>query len=530
MCKVDQSRRYDFGGGGEPYSVFQGGGDRKDGAKDINDFMERKPALFDQLMPSIQEQTWYRQRFDACPHFMFFLGDAHISEIQHTQYPFGQRVAYAGFSKNRADWYHSLPELEYTARHIIDASQKNPLISTEMVAAFRPWADAFYAECEKVRKIDLSQLSDEELLGVYQSLADVYTKKLNASPLIDGFALSTDTVIASKVKAHMESKGLGDSFVSDFAVLTAPTFLSFLQEEEIALLKTVKCSDPEAAIADHQQKYFWIRNNYVKDHICDLAYFAERVRIMAGESAEEKIAAIEALPLVNAQKKSELMETMALPQEIRILLRITDDFNAWQDERKKGTFLATHYFSVLLEEFARRTEYTIDELKYAFPPEMSQILLGAIDRKELQDRFNYCMIVWVLDGYDVITDAKRIETLDAIGTGAAHVPEELKGFTAQLGKVQGRVKVLLSAEEIGKIEAGDILVSVMTRPDYLPAMKLAAAFVTDEGGITCHASIVARELGKPCIVGTKVATKVLKDGDMVEVDANTGVVRVLTRA
>ncbi len=70
----------------------------------------------------------------------------------------------------------------------------------------------------------------------------------------------------------------------------------------------------------------------------------------------------------------------------------------------------------------------------------------------------------------------------------------------------------------------------MTRPDYLPAMKKASAFVTDEGGITCHAAIVAREMKKPCIVGTKIATKILKDGDEVEVDANAGMIRVLKRA
>ena len=65
----------------------------------------------------------------------------------------------------------------------------------------------------------------------------------------------------------------------------------------------------------------------------------------------------------------------------------------------------------------------------------------------------------------------------------------------------------------------------MTMPRYLPAMVRAAAFVTDEGGITCHAAIIAREMRKPCIIGTKIATQVLKDGDMVEVDADNGVVR-----
>ena len=222
-----------------------------------------------------------------------------------------------------------------------------------------------------------------------------------------------------------------------------------------------------------------------------------------------------------------LMDDIYLPADVRVLLKITDDFNAWQDERKRGTFWATHYFSVLLEEFARRTDYTIDELKYAFPPEMGEVLLKKLSRAELQQRFEYCVILWGLDTYDVTTDVKLIDELDRIGTGTVDAAAELKGFAAQLGKVRGPVKILLSAEESYKIVEGDILVAVMTRPDYLAAMKKAAAFVTDEGGITCHAAIVARELKRPCIVGTKIATKVLKDGDLVEVDATHGIVRKL---
>jgi pyruvate,water dikinase len=67
----------------------------------------------------------------------------------------------------------------------------------------------------------------------------------------------------------------------------------------------------------------------------------------------------------------------------------------------------------------------------------------------------------------------------------------------------------------------------MTTPDFMPAMERARAFVTDEGGITCHAGIVARELKKPCIIGTKIATQVLKDGDMVEVDADNGIIKII---
>lgn len=107
--------------------------------------------------------------------------------------------------------------------------------------------------------------------------------------------------------------------------------------------------------------------------------------------------------------------------------------------------------------------------------------------------------------------------------------EELQGRIASAGIASGVVKVLFSMKDAGKFRSGDILVTTMTTPDYIAVMKLSAAIITEEGGMTCHAAIVARELGKPCIIGTKIATKVLQDGDLVEVDANKGVIKVLKK-
>ena len=98
-----------------------------------------------------------------------------------------------------------------------------------------------------------------------------------------------------------------------------------------------------------------------------------------------------------------------------------------------------------------------------------------------------------------------------------------------MGKVKGIVKIVLELSDMKKVQKGDILVSNETTPDLLPAMERATAFVTDEGGLSCHAAIVSREMKKPCIVGTKIATKFLKDGDLIEVDANKGIVKILKK-
>jgi len=105
--------------------------------------------------------------------------------------------------------------------------------------------------------------------------------------------------------------------------------------------------------------------------------------------------------------------------------------------------------------------------------------------------------------------------------------KNIKGATAYRGYVIGKAIIIKQKEKINKIRRGQIIIATMTTPEFIPAMKKAGAIITDEGGITCHAAIISRELGIPCVIGTKIATKVLKDGDLVEVDANKGVVKII---
>jgi pyruvate,water dikinase len=105
----------------------------------------------------------------------------------------------------------------------------------------------------------------------------------------------------------------------------------------------------------------------------------------------------------------------------------------------------------------------------------------------------------------------------------------LVGTPASPGIGTGKVQIVKSVKEIGKVQAGDVLVAVMTSPDFVPAMKKAAGIVTDKGGLTSHAAIVSRELGVPCVVGTKEATQKLKPGNMVTLDGAKGFVYLGTR-
>lgn len=107
---------------------------------------------------------------------------------------------------------------------------------------------------------------------------------------------------------------------------------------------------------------------------------------------------------------------------------------------------------------------------------------------------------------------------------------EIRGIIASSGYAKGIVKVVLNKNDLDKVNDGDILLSVMTTPDFVPAMKRASAIVTDEGSILCHAAIISRELKIPCIVATKIATQVLKTGDLIEIDAiDKGVISIVKR-
>jgi len=153
---------------------------------------------------------------------------------------------------------------------------------------------------------------------------------------------------------------------------------------------------------------------------------------------------------------------------------------------------------------------------------------------------------WAISkGKIVFLQARPITTLDKPGEVATEKPAEpqatesqaqsggieadkaevlLKGAAASMGAASGPVTIIHKPTEIDKINKGDILVTEMTTPDYVPAMRKACAIVTDVGGRTCHAAIVSRELGIPCVVGTGTATSTLKTGQVITVDGAKGMV------
>lgn len=144
-----------------------------------------------------------------------------------------------------------------------------------------------------------------------------------------------------------------------------------------------------------------------------------------------------------------------------------------------------------------------------------------------------CFAIYAEDGrYEEYGGANDVESLivrediDEFKDIAEDV-KELRGQVAFKGLARGRVRILFSQADANDFQDGEILVASMTTPELIGAMRKSAAFITDEGGIMCHAAIISRELKTPCIVGTNRATKVLKNGDMIEVNATDGIITII---
>jgi len=189
-------------------------------------------------------------------------------------------------------------------------------------------------------------------------------------------------------------------------------------------------------------------------------------------------------------------------QSIDLLLK--NAIELLPEEYKKFTYFLT--YSEIVGELPTVQELEGREFGYIY---YQGLVYANVDEKEFAQKHNLNIV------YDKLVASSRIE--------------EIRGKSAFQGKVTGKVKVVFEISDMKKIGVVDVLVTSMTTPDLIAVSRDFAAIVTDEGGMLCHAAIVARELKKPCIIGTKIATQVLHDGDLVEVDADGGIIKILNK-
>ena len=181
----------------------------------------------------------------------------------------------------------------------------------------------------------------------------------------------------------------------------------------------------------------------------------------------------------------------------------------------------------LAKQVAKKSDYPYICILSLTKKELYNFFEGAPlpPKKELEQRYQSSAMIFDEKGSQVFT-GQALKKVEAIIFGDKKTAT-LTGVGAFPGIVTGIARIINDPKKGGALKRGEILVSGMTRPEFLPIMRRAAAFVTDSGGVLCHAAIIAREMEKPCVIGTQMATKVIKDGQVIEVNATKGTVKVI---
>jgi len=285
-----------------------------------------------------------------------------------------------------------------------------------------------------------------------------------------------------------------------------------IENIKASLRKIKRCEKKDELIKNHLKKFGWILTSYniiktynKKDVLCELKEINGKV---IGHS----------IP-IKAQQNNLLRGL-----QIGIFMR-----NRIKELSQQLWF----YINPIAIEISKDLIISRDDFFQLTPDEAIESMKKAecqVMKSEIKKRKNG-FICGILNNKEILISGKISDSLytyfNKIDNKKIH---QIKGVTACRGIVKGIINIIMSYHDFNKFNEGDILVTSMTTPDYIILMKKACAFITDEGGLSCHAAIVAREMNKPCIIGTKIATKVLKDGDLVEVDANKGVVKILKKA
>lgn len=214
------------------------------------------------------------------------------------------------------------------------------------------------------------------------------------------------------------------------------------------------------------------------------------------------------------------------------LRRLVQIMHSWAYLKEMRDDYRRHAYYLLIpfwREMARRTGLTLIQTNYLTADELSIALETGRTPNRISiaaRRSRYALRM--RQGQLEVSYGRHADLLTRL-VATRPTDDLVRGTPACSGQADGRARIIFHRGEFQKFKSGDILVTTMTHPEFMTLMKQASAIVTDEGGMTCHAAIISRELGVPCVIGTKVATKVFKDGDRIEVDATKGVVRKLDK-
>lgn len=307
------------------------------------------------------------------------------------------------------------------------------------------------------------------------------------------------------------------------------TFMAGYQQ---ALLRCAIEREGSEAVDRVVENWHWILNNYRDTDLLSFEVVKKEVTTLTNKYSVNELK--QQLVAKKKQVKAQREELEQINKKLNVdeweLVSMFALSALWMDQRKKANLRADSFINEYLEVKAKELNITLNDIQWLVPDELKLILKGErrvadYPLKKRQD--NSVGLAHNTWGLYFLSDseARKLDKYYPDRVVQSRDDKKITGQVASPGVVRGMVRVVTDPSRSDSFNDGDILVAYMTRPDYVPLMKKAGAIVTNEGGITSHAAIVSRELGIPCVIGTKIATQVLKDGDMVEVDADKGIVR-----
>jgi phosphohistidine swiveling domain-containing protein len=284
-------------------------------------------------------------------------------------------------------------------------------------------------------------------------------------------------------------------------------------------------------IKNYYEKYFYVNHMWVGNVLNFEYYLKELVKLIGNHSDVEKSLSEEVKEFEESLKqRANLIKKLEINDKWKNIFKGFGDFMVTKIYRRYAQIYALYKMEFILKEIASRYNLSLKQVRFMLPKEVKDMLFNdKVNLEELNERSKFC-VEYAEKGKEIVfTGVKAKELAEEVRKVEISDVKELKGQVGCVGKARGIVKQIFRPADMDKMNKGDILVSIATDPDIVSAMKKAGAIVTEQGGVTSHAAIVSRELKIPCVIGTKIATSVLKDGMEVEVDANKGIVRILDK-
>ncbi|MBU4370228.1 hypothetical protein KKG58_05800 [Patescibacteria group bacterium] len=375
----------------------------------------------------------------------------------------------------------------------------------------------------QINKLNLKTIDNTKLMEFLSKTIQALIDSVGIAHIVDAIGIEIEKEFK---KDLLKVIGPIKEFNHHYALLTTPTQPSFFVQEEKQLRSLSKLPlSQKKALIKHSHEYFWLRNSYAGPKYLTETDFAKSLKLL--NKQEEKNSNIK-------KQKNTLIKKLNLNSAIQKKIQIIDFTSIWQDQRKANVLISLGYLGMIVHELARRLKINPELLYYLGVKEALNIksIQGFKDllKRELIKRHKGTFVL-MDDNKEFISQAKDYKKIlklkESLIKQQTQQNGAIHGSIANTGTAVGRVVVCKGINSLSKVKKGDILVTSMTRPEFMPALKKAAAIITDEGGVTCHAAIVARELNIPAVIGTKLATKILKDGMIVEVKGNHGIINIV---